>query len=97
MMKARAVPAVIGVLLLTQATPAAQATDDFTQAGVPGPSAVGVVVNPHHLLPVAAPGEMPQPREVPQLFPVDQAPFERLKAQADAEAAAEDTPGVDGP
>ena len=97
MMKARAVPAVIGVLLLTQATPAAQATDDFTQAGVPGPSAVGVVVTPHQLPPAAAPGEMPQLREVPRLYPVDQATFERLKAQADTEAAADDTSGVDGP
>ena len=96
-MRASAVPALIGVLLLTQAAPPVQATDDFTQAGVPGPSAAGVVVNPHHLPPAAAPGELPQLREVPRLYPVDQATFERLKAQADAEAAADETPGVDGP
>ena len=96
-MRSRAVSTLAGILLLTQTAPAVQAADDFAQAGVPGPSAVGVVVNPHQLQPPAVPGELPQLRAVPRLYPVDQATFERLKAQADAEAAADETPGVDGP
>ena len=96
-MRARAAPALIGILLLARPALVVQATDDFAQTGVPGPSAVGVVVNPHQLLPPAAVSELPQLREVPRLYPVDQATFERLKAQADAEAAADETPGVDGP
>ena len=96
-MKARAAPVLIGMLLLTQTAPVVKATDDFAQGGVPGPSAVGVVVNPHQLPTPAAPGELPQLREVPRLYPVDQATFERMKAQADAEAAADEMPGVDGP
>ena len=96
-MRSRAVSALVGILLLMQATPAAQAADDVAQAGVPGPSAIGVAITPHHLPPATALGEVLQPREVPRLYPVDQATFERLKAQADAEAAADETPGVDGP
>ena len=96
-MWSRSVSTLVGILLLTQTAPAVQAADDFAQAGVPGPSAIGLAVNPHQLSPVAAPGALPQPQEVPRRYPVDQTTFERLKAQADAEAAAEETPGVDGP
>ena len=68
--------------------PALQAPGGAAAVGSPGPSAVGVSVNPHQLPTPAAAGVPAADSEVPRRFPVDQETFERMKEQANAEAAA---------
>jgi len=95
-MKAGAVPALATTLLLVLSAPnfdgSAQATDEPAIVGEPGPSAAGAPVNLHRL-PASAQRDGPaQAREISRRYPVDQATFERLKAQADAEAATDEMP-----
>lgn len=70
------------------AEPASQVPSAAGDIGTPGPSAVGVSVNPHQLPAPAAAGVPAADSEVPRRFPVDQETFERMKEQANAEAAA---------
>jgi hypothetical protein len=65
--------------------------------GSPGPSAVGVSVNPHQLPTPASAGTPAADSEVPRRFPVDQETFERMKEQANAEAAATATAEEEAP
>jgi hypothetical protein len=70
------------------AEPASQLPDAAGAVGTPGPSAVGVPVDPHHLPAPDAAGMPVVDGEVPRRFPVDQQTFERMKEQANAEATA---------
>ena len=70
------------------ADPASQAPGAAEAVGTPGPSAVGVRVDPHHLPTPDAARAPPADREASRRFPVDQEMFERMKEQANAEAAA---------
>jgi len=81
----------LGLPRWAAAEPASQVPHAAGAVGTPGPSAVGVPVDPHHL---PAPDEArapPADREVPRRFPVDQESFERMKEQANAAAAASAT------
>ena len=77
--------------------PASQVPGAVGDAGTQGPSAVGVSVNPHQLPTPAAAGVPAVDREVPRRFPVDRETFERLKEQANAEAAASATTEEEAP
>ena len=88
--------AAIALLTASSAPVAAfQASADPAVAGEDGPQAAGVLVNPHRLQASPhAPGPG-QVREVPRLYPVDDATFGLLKARANAAApAAPHVPGA---
>ncbi len=86
-----------GLARSAAAEPTPQAADEGGSSGIPGPSAVGVPVNPHQLPPGAAGSAPPEAQEVPRHYPVDQETFERLKAQANAAAATDATPEGETP
>src|SRR5437870_1370033 len=70
-------------------SPVVEAAGSSAPDGVPGPSAAGVRVDPQR---VSAPaGDTPE--QLPRRYPVDQATLGRLKAQANAAAAARDAGG----
>ncbi len=101
MMTTGAIPALATVLLLVFAAPtldrSAQVLDGPAIAGESGPSAAGAPVNLHQL-PLGSQRDGPAlAREIPRRYPVDQATFERLKGQANAEAAADAMPEEDVP
>ena len=72
-----------GQALALQAT----AETDTATAGEPGPSAPGVAVAPRQgpPSPRIGPGQI---QEIPRQYPVDQAMFGQMKAQANADADA---------
>jgi hypothetical protein len=70
------------------AEPASQVPGTAGAVGTAGPSAVGVPADPLHLSAPEAAGEPAGDLEVPRRFPVDPATYERMKEQANAEAAA---------
>jgi len=71
------------------ATVVAQDPGDGGVVGAPGPGAVGVSVDPHQLTAPAQDEAPPEPLTVPRRYPVDQQTYEGMKAQANAEAAAD--------
>jgi hypothetical protein len=79
------------------AEPASQAPGAASADGTPGPIAVGVPVELRHLPTPDAARAPPADREAPRRFPVDQDRFERMKEQANAEAAATATAEEEAP
>ncbi|HEV8637210.1 MAG TPA: hypothetical protein VG370_23570, partial [Chloroflexota bacterium] len=101
---ARAMAAVaLGAVLLAGYGPASaqQGPTRPESAGEPGPSAVGLPVNPHQLPAIPRDGGPQRVQEKPRLYP-DAATFGQMKAQANAAAAGAahlpgSTPGGGGP
>jgi len=80
-----------------EALPLRQLAGDLGTPGAPGPSAAGAPVNPHELPALREQNVSPEAHEIPRLYPVDQAIFERMKAQANAEAASNTTKEEEAP
>jgi hypothetical protein len=64
-----------------------QAAGEVAAPGEPGPSAVGIPVSPSQLPAAATSDSSEAVQNLPRVYPVDQATFERLKARAAAAAA----------
>ncbi len=102
-MQAGAAPAVVGALLvLLLSVPrhdgSALAASEWPVPGIPGPGTAGAVSDLHQSAGPSRRGPA-QGWEIPRRYPVDQATFDGLKAEADgrADAPSDDSPGEDVP